>query len=62
MTMDRPTDAALAAEIRSAVARINEALAMASRQNLKVSLRTTTHQTSSGVELVVIEAEICKRL
>ena len=62
MTMDRPDDAALAAEIRSAVARLNEALATASRQNLKVSLRTTTHQTSAGAESVVIEAEICKRL
>jgi hypothetical protein len=62
MTDETTTDLALAAEIRAAVARLNEAVAAASRRNLSVTVRMTTHQTAGGAELAIVEAEVCKRL
>jgi len=49
--------------VRDAVARLNEALAEAARAGLSVTLRTTSHQTTTaGVEQVVVDARIYKLL
>ncbi len=56
------TDADLAKAVRDAVAALNEALAQAARHNLAVTLRTTAHQTTGGVEQVVVESRIFKML
>ncbi|HEY0837036.1 MAG TPA: hypothetical protein VGE72_24205 [Azospirillum sp.] len=55
-------DEQLAREVRDAVAKLNEVLARAARQNLAVHLRTTVHQTTGGVEQVVVETKIFKQL
>ncbi|MBP2228482.1 hypothetical protein J2847_001773 [Azospirillum agricola] len=55
-------DADLAKAVRDAVATLNEALAQAARHNLAVTLRTTAHQTTGGVERVVVEPRIFKQL
>lgn len=55
-------DADLAKTVRDAVAALNEALALAARHNLAVTLRTTAHQTTSGVERVVVDSQIFKQL
>ena len=56
------TDEELAKAVRDAVGKLNEALAEAARHSLAVTLRTTAHQTTSGVEQVVAEARIFKQL
>ncbi|CBS90827.1 hypothetical protein [Azospirillum lipoferum] len=56
------TDAELAQSVRTAVEKLNSALAEAARQNLAVTLRTTAHQTTGGVEQVVVETRIFKQL
>lgn len=56
------TDAELAQSVRAAVEKLNSALAEAARQNLAVTLRTTAHQTTGGVEQVVVETRILKQL
>lgn len=56
------TDAELAQSIRDAVERLNAALAEAARHNLAVTLRTTAHQTTGGVEQIVVEPRILKQL
>ncbi|WP_169055307.1 hypothetical protein [Azospirillum sp. TSH100] len=56
------TDAELAKSVRDAVERLNTALAEAARHNLAVTLRTTAHQTTGGVEQVVVEPRIFKQL
>lgn len=56
------TDAELAQSVRTAVEKLNAALAEAARQNLAVTLRTTSHQTTGGVEQVVVETRIFKQL
>lgn len=56
------TDAELAQTVRDAVERLNAALAEAARHNLAVTLRTTAHQTTGGVEQVVVEPRIFKLL
>jgi hypothetical protein len=61
------TDKQLAADIRTAVARLNDALAAAARRGLTARLRTASHQvsahqTSGGAELVVVEADNFKKL
>ncbi len=55
-------DADLAKTVRDAVAALNEALALAARHNLAVTLRTTAHQTTGGVERVVVNSQIFKQL
>jgi len=55
-------DAELAKAVRDAVAVLNETLAEAARNNLAVTLRATAHQTTGGVEQVVVETQIHKRL
>jgi hypothetical protein len=56
-------DEYVAKTVRDALARLNEALAEAARAELSVTLRTTTHQTTTaGIEQVVVEARICKLL
>lgn len=55
-------DEQLAREVREAVAKLNEVLARAAQQNLAVTLRTTAHQTTGGVEQVVVETKIFKQL
>ncbi|SMH34316.1 hypothetical protein [Azospirillum agricola] len=55
-------DADLAKAVRDAVATLNEALAQAAQHNLAVTLRTTAHQTTGGVERVVVEPRIFKQL
>lgn len=56
------TDEELARSVRAAVERLNEALATAARHSVAVTLRTTAHQTTNGVEQVVVEARIFKQL
>ncbi len=56
------TDEALAQAVREAVDTLNERLALAARHSLAVTLRTTAHQTTSGVEQVVVEPRIYKQL
>ncbi|MFP5511987.1 MAG: hypothetical protein ACLGJC_02730 [Alphaproteobacteria bacterium] len=56
------TDDELAQSVRDAVDNLNAALAEAARQNLAVTLRTTAHQTTGGVEQVVVETRIFKQL
>lgn len=56
------TDAELAQAVRDAVERLNVALLDAARNNLAVTLRTTVHQTTGGVEQVVVESRILKQL
>jgi hypothetical protein len=57
------TDEYVVKTVRDAVARLNEALAEAARAGLAVTLRTTSHQTTTaGIEQVVVEARICKLL
>ncbi|MBP2297497.1 hypothetical protein [Azospirillum picis] len=56
------TDTELAHSVREAVERLNLALAEAARHNLAVTLRTTSHQTTGGVEQVVVEPQIFKQL
>jgi hypothetical protein len=56
------TDEEVARTVRDAVAALNEALATAARQGVAVDLRQTAHQTTSGVERVVVEARIFKQL
>jgi hypothetical protein len=55
-------DADLAKTVRDAVAALNEALALAARHNLAVTLRITAHQTTGGVERVVVDSQIFKQL
>ena len=55
-------DEQVAQQVRDAVAKLNEALTQAARQSLAVNLRTTSHQTTHGVEQVVVEARIFKQL
>lgn len=56
------SDAEIAQSVREAVERLNAALAEAARHNLAVTLRTTAHQTTGGVEQVVVEPRIFKQL
>ncbi|CAO3361852.1 hypothetical protein [Azospirillum sp. A29] len=56
------SDAEIAQTVREAVERLNAALAEAARHNLAVTLRTTAHQTTGGVEQVVVEPRIFKQL
>ncbi|CAO3439866.1 hypothetical protein [Azospirillum endophyticum] len=56
------TDAELAQSVRDAVERLNAALAEAARHNLAVTLRSTAHQTTGGVEQIVVEPRIFKQL
>jgi len=56
------TDTNLAKAVRDAVTALNEALAEAARHNLAVTLRTTAHQTTGGVEQVVVATQIFKQL
>ncbi|MGQ9367625.1 hypothetical protein [Azospirillum sp. A39] len=56
------SDEELARAVRDAVTRLNEALAMAARQSLAVTVRSTSHQTAHGVEQLVMEARIMKQL
>nr|WP_222529023.1 hypothetical protein [Azospirillum sp. 412522] len=56
------TDEDLAQTVRDAVERLNAALAEAARHNLAVTLRTTAHQTTGGVEQIVVEPRIFKQL
>ncbi|MBP2314128.1 hypothetical protein [Azospirillum soli] len=56
------TDEELAQSVRAAVERLNEALAVAARHSVAVTLRTTAHQTTNGVEQIVVEARIFKQL
>ena len=56
------TDEELAKLVRDSVARLNEVLAKAARNNLAVTLRTTSHQSTHGVEQIVVEAQIFKQL
>ncbi len=56
------TDTELAQTVREAVAALNKTLAAAARHNLAVTLRTTAHQTTSGVEQVVVATQIFKQL
>ena len=56
------TDAELAQSVRDAVERLNAALAEAARHNLAVTLRTTAHQTTGGVEQIVVEPRLLKQL
>jgi hypothetical protein len=56
------TDAELAQSVRNAVDTLNAALAEAARHNLAVTLRTTSHQTTGGVEQIVVEPRIFKQL
>jgi len=56
------TDDELAQQVRDAVTTLNEVLAQAARHSLAVNLRTTSHQTTHGVEQVVVEARIFKQL
>ncbi|WP_431860355.1 hypothetical protein [Azospirillum sp.] len=55
-------DEDLAKQVRDAVATLNEVLTQAARHSLAVTLRTTAHQTTNGVEQVVVEARILKQL
>ncbi|WP_199229644.1 hypothetical protein [Azospirillum sp. TSO22-1] len=55
-------DDELAKQVRDAVATLNEVLTRAARHSLAVTLRTTSHQTTNGVEQVVVEARIFKQL
>ena len=55
-------DQDVAQRVRDAVAALNEALTEAARNSLAVNLRTTSHQTTHGVEQVVVEARIFKQL
>lgn len=55
-------DARTAEEIRARVASLNEALAAAARAGLRVELQQTSHQTSGGVPMTVLEATIYRRL
>jgi hypothetical protein len=55
-------DARTAEEIRARVAGLNEALAAAARAGLRVELQQTSHQTSGGVPMTVLEATIYRRL
>ncbi|HYE43788.1 MAG TPA: hypothetical protein VEA15_10380 [Caulobacteraceae bacterium] len=55
-------DEEMAQQVRDAVAALNEALTQAARNSLAVNLRTTAHQTTHGVEQVVVEARIFKQL
>jgi len=55
-------DEQLAREVRDAVAKLNEVLARAAQHSLAVTLRTTAHQTTGGVEQVVVETKIFKQL
>lgn len=55
-------DEQLAQQVRDTVAKLNEVLAEAARQSLAVNLRTTSHQSTHGVEQVVVEARIFKQL
>ena len=55
-------DEDLAQQVRDAVTALNEALSKAARHSLAVTLRTTAHQTAHGVEQIVAEATIFKRL
>ncbi len=56
------TDDELARAVRDAVEGLNTVLAEAARRNLAVTLRTTAHQTTGGVEQVVVETRIYKQL
>ncbi|HYF87307.1 hypothetical protein [Azospirillum sp.] len=56
------TDTELAQSVRDAVDTLNAALAEAACHNLAVTLRTTSHQTTGGVEQVVVETRIFKQL
>ncbi|WP_207456927.1 hypothetical protein [Azospirillum sp. SYSU D00513] len=55
-------DEEIARTLREAVAALNEALSLAARGGLAVKLRTTAHQTTSGVERLVADVQIFKRL
>lgn len=55
-------DEELAKQVRDAVAALNEVLAEAARHSLAVTVRTTAHQTTNGVEQVVVESRIFKQL
>lgn len=55
-------DEELAQQVRDAVEALNETLTKAARHSLAVNLRTTSHQTTHGVEQVVVEARIFKQL
>ena len=55
-------DEDVANTLRQAVAALNEALALAARNGLAVTLRTTSHQTTHGVEQLVAEVQILKQL
>lgn len=56
------SDENLAQRVRDAVAALNEVLAQAAKSSLAVNLRTTAHQSTHGVEQVVVEARIFKQL
>ncbi len=56
------TDEDLAQRVRDAVATLNETLTVAAHHRLAISLNTTSHQTTHGVERVVVEARIFKQL
>lgn len=56
------SDEELAKQVRDAVATLNEVLILAARNSLAVTLRTTAHQTTNGVEQTVVEARIFKQL
>jgi hypothetical protein len=56
-------DEQLARSIRDAVSRLNEILAETARAGLSVTLRTTSHQTTTtGVEQLVVDVKIHKLL
>ncbi|HYD29788.1 MAG TPA: hypothetical protein VEB64_02885 [Azospirillaceae bacterium] len=52
----------MATAVRDAVSRLNATLAAAAKASLAVTLTTTAHQTTGGVEQVVVEAKIYKQL
>ncbi len=57
------TDEYVAKTVRDAVARLNEALAEAARAGLSVTLRSTSHQTTTvGVEQLAVDVRIHKLL
>lgn len=55
-------DEEAAQAVRTAVAALNEAMAAAARRSIAVELRVTGHQTADGVERIVAEARLFKRL
>ena len=52
----------LAKSVREAVAQLNTALADAAQAGLAIQLRNTAHQSTSGVEQLVVEVKIFRQL